>query len=113
MAAARKLKAVPSSPDLATYPYPECREKHDFQAYEGWIDDQRRMAHRIQRCPRCGTFKKSWLSTKEGREGMLLKASSYTYPKDRGYQVPGGLDARDLGVLRMANFMRELKGLKK
>lgn len=108
MAAARKLKAVPPlHTKLDEYPYPECREKHDFQAYDGRLDEKRKVAYRVQRCPRCTTLKKSELSLREGDKGMLIKHPTYKYPKD--YRVPGGMDAHDMGRMRMMNFLTELK----
>jgi hypothetical protein len=112
MAAARKLKAVPPlQPNLADYPYPECREKHDFQPWDGRLDERRKIAYRVQRCPRCTTLKKSQLSMRVSDYGMLIKHPAYVYPKD--YRVPGGMDAHDLGQLRMVTFMGEMSRMGK
>lgn len=105
--AARKLKAVPPLNQLDNYPYPECRgEHHDWQPYDGRIDEKARRCYRVQRCPNCTTKKKSILSLRDSDYGLLVKPATYDWPKD--YRVPGGVDRRDLGRMRMPHILAEI-----
>jgi hypothetical protein len=89
-----------------TYPYPECREQHTWKPYDGTIDDKAQRAYRVQRCRFCGTKRHSVLSTHPDNAGQLVKPSTYVYPDD--YQVEGGLDKRDRGLIRFHNFLEEM-----
>jgi hypothetical protein len=109
MAAARKLKAVPPLKKvLDDYPYTMCREQHHWTPYDGRLDEKHKQAFRIQKCANCPTLKKSVLSLYPNDYGQLIR-STYLYPKD--YKIVGGIDAKDLGRMRMANFLSEIDGM--
>ena len=96
--------------DAASYPYPECREQHVWTPYDGTIDQKDKLAYRTQKCANCPTKKHSVISMRALNYGETVCAS-YVYPPD--YKVEGGLDKRDRGAIRMANFLHELDGQKK
>jgi hypothetical protein len=114
--AARRLKAVPPITTKKfrpeTYPYPECRgDVHSWAPFDGRLDEVRKIGTRIQKCVNCPTMRTSQMSLRESTKGQLVKKPTYKYPDD--YRVEGGLDARDKGLLKMANFMHEIDQIRK
>lgn len=96
-------KKAPLNPD--TYPYPECREQHQWQPYDGAIDKGAKLAYRTQKCGNCPTKRYSVLSMRAADYGDTIR-SHYVYPKD--YLVPGGMSPGDRGRIKMHNFFAEL-----
>lgn len=91
--------------DPATYEYADCREQHIWQHYDGTLVPKEKIAYQVQKCANCTTKRKRILSIRTGEVGKVL-SRSYKYVE--GYSVPGGLDWRDLGEIRMRNFLAQL-----
>jgi hypothetical protein len=98
-------KKVEKSFDVKVYPYAECREQHAWKPYDGVIDKRAKRAYRIQKCDNCSTKRHVILSMAAADYGEVI-SRSYHYPK--GYQVTGGIDHRDRGLIRMHNFLADL-----
>lgn len=96
--------------DINTYPYSVCREQHHWQPYDGAIDDETKLAYRVQRCQNCPTMKHSVISMRPTTYGQLVR-THYAYPQD--YRVQGGISLADRGKLRVRNFLAELEKAKK
>lgn len=92
---------------VATYQYLDCREQHIWKHYDGTLVPKERIAYQVQKCAQCGMKRNRVLSTRTGEVGKVLRRS-YRAPSD--YYVPGGLDWRDLGEIRMHNFLDSLNG---
>lgn len=97
----------PPTFDVNTYPYLDCREQHVWEPYDGVIDKQAKLAYRIQKCAHCPMRRHTLISMRAHDYGDVV-SRSYRPPKD--YRIPGGLDHRDRGRIRMANFLREISG---
>jgi hypothetical protein len=91
--------------DVEAYPYPECREQHVWNPYDGAIDEKAKMAFRVQKCGNCPTKRHQVLSMRTADYGQTVR-SHYVYPDD--YQIKGGVDRSDRGRLRMRNFLEEI-----
>lgn len=94
--------------NIEAYPYVECREQHKWLFYDGVQNYKVGIAFRTQKCANCPTKRHSQLSLRKADRGQLVKPSTYSYPDD--YQVPGGLDKADRGLIRMHNFLAEIEG---
>ena len=91
---------------IEEYPYAECRDqRHHWKPFDAVLDYKEGIAYRIQQCGNCPTKKHSLLSLRKTNYGELLGHVRYSYP--RNYFIPGGLDKRDLGQMRMHNVLRE------
>ena len=96
--------------DVKTYPYLDCREQHIWGHYDGSIDNKTKVAYRIQKCANCDMKRVQVLSMRVTDYGKVIKRN---YQAPEGYYVPGGLDWRDLGQIRMHNFLAEIQKQKK
>lgn len=104
-----ELTAANFDPDK--YQYNNCREQHHWQPYDGRIDNKAKIAHRVQRCDGCGMKKHSQLSLYPEDYGQHIKSPVYTPPP--GYRIAGGIGTFERGLIRVHNFMVEVKTTKK
>jgi hypothetical protein len=93
--------------DVQSYPYTECRERHQWTAYDGTVDMKAKVGVRVQQCPNCTMKKVSTISLREETKGQHLRSPRYIAPKD--YRIPGGLSHYDRGAIRAYNFFSEVK----
>lgn len=92
--------------DIKSYPYTDCREQHVWRPYDGTVDNKAGVAYRVQKCAHCPTKKHTILSLHKTDYGQVIR-SYYNYPTD--YRVEGGMNAADRGLIRMHNFLRDIK----
>jgi len=107
-----KSKASPPQGafDPAKYQYTECREQHQWRPYDGTIDNKAKIAFRVQKCANCTMRKYSQISLYPNDYGQLI--SSY-YKQPPGYRIPGGIGTQERGLIRVHNFMNEIKSAAK
>lgn len=91
--------------DVKSYPYLDCREQHIWKPFDGAVDNKLKIAHRVQQCANCEMKRHQVLSMRATDYGKVI---SRQYRAPEGYYVPGGLDWRDLGEIRMHNFLAEI-----
>lgn len=111
-------KSKPKSDELSTltfdpnkYQYNNCREQHHWQPYDGRIDNKAKIAFRTQVCSGCGMKKSSQLSLYPEDYGQLIKSAVYTPPP--GYRIAGGIGSHERGLIRVHNFMSDIKAATK
>lgn len=104
-----ELSAATFTPEK--YQYNNCREQHIWRPYDGRIDNKAKIAYRVQVCANCGMKKRSQLSLYKEDLGQLIKSASYKQPP--GYRIAGGIGAEERGLIRVHNFMADVKAASK
>jgi hypothetical protein len=101
---ARKAKA---KLDVEKYAFADCRDmRHHWEPYDAVMDDTAKLVYRVLKCAHCETKRHSVISAKKGPMYGRTLSNSYTYAK--GYQVPGGMGADNMALIRMNNVLNEV-----
>jgi hypothetical protein len=108
--AAKSASPKPDNPNFhpENYAYPHCREQHVWQPYDAVIDKKLKKGFRIRVCKVC-TMKVHTVIDLDPVSldyGRVIERH-YHYPRD--YQIKGGINWHDRGLLVVQNFMNELR----